>query len=274
MHDLAGKTAVVTGAASGIGLALARRFGEEGMKVVLADIEVGALTAAATMLADEGHDVLGVWTDVRDPDALVALATAAVERFGVVHVLCNNAGVGGGGRMHELTITDWKWVLDVNLDGVVNGIHAFLPHMYAHREPAHIVNTASMAGWTGWAGMGPYCASKFAVVGLSECLFHETAGTNVGVSVLCPGWVDTNILDSGRNRPDAPNGVITGSTEAAELVRQLVANGLSPRKVADLVLDAVSRDRFWVFTDEQMVARAVQRVQAATSGANPGEMAG
>lgn len=274
MQELTGRTAVVTGAASGIGRALARRFGAEGMNVVLADIEDAPLAEATESLAADGVEVLAVPTDVRDADALDHLARVSIERFGTVHLLCNNAGVGGGGPMHELAIADWKWVLDVNLNGVVNGIHAFLPHLYAHGEAAHVVNTASMAGWFGWPGMGPYCASKFAVVGLSECLFHETRGTNVGVSVLCPGWVDTNIADSGRNRPGAPQGAITGSTEGAELVRQLISNGLAPAVVADAVVDAIRSDRFWVLTHPDMAAGARGRLEGALAGRNPGELAG
>src|SRR4051794_29088134 len=172
------------------------------MRVVLADVEAGALAAAEKELRDSGAEVLAVRTDVSNGDEVDALAQAAVDAFGAVHVVCNNAGVGGGGLMQTLTTADWEWVLGVNLWGVIHGIRAFLP-ILLEQEEAHVVNTASMAGLVSGPFMGPYNASKFAVVAISETLFKEMSmqGLKVGVSVLCPGWVNTNIGDSERNRP-------------------------------------------------------------------------
>ena len=186
-------------------------------------------------------------------------------------MLCNNAGVGGGGLQSDLTVADWDWVLGVNLHGVVHGIASFLPRMRASGEPCHIVNTASMAGHVAGPGMGPYNASKYAVVGLSESLAKELAGTNVGVSVLCPGWVRTNILDSRRNRPD-PVDASDPSPDAlarSEFVRSAIEAGLSPSAVADLVLDAIVADRFWIFTHPEMLVAIRMRVDAMLAGENP-----
>src|SRR4051812_28956330 len=241
MDQLEGKVAVVTGAASGIGRALADRFAAERMKVVLADVEAGALEVAEKELRDSGAEVLAVQTDVSDPGSVDALARATVDAYGAAHVICNNAGVGGGGQMQTLATADWEWVLGVNLWGVIHGIRAFLPTLLEQDE-AHIVNTASMAGMVAGPYMGPYNASKFAVVAISETLFKELAGqsANVGVSVLCPGWVNTNIADSARNRPAE-----LGGGEAAEesapgmrdMLRQMLASGMPPAEVAARVLD-------------------------------------
>ena len=200
MRDLEGKVAVVTGGASGIGRAMAAQFAADGMQVVIADVEAAALEATSGELG-----VVGVQTDVGDAASVQALADHVCDRFGTVHVLCNNAGVGGGGQIADLTLADWKWVLDVNLWGVIHGLHSFLPRILANPDGGHVVNTASMAGLFASAGMGPYNATKFAVVAISETLSKElqAAGSSVGVSVLCPGFVRTNIFDSQRNRPDA-----------------------------------------------------------------------
>lgn len=274
MRKLNGRVAVVTGGASGIGLGMAKAFAREGMKVVIADIEPFPLEAAAAEVAAQGGGpVMAVRTDVSDADAVESLAAQVFTRFGAVHVLCNNAGVGGGGAQHELSVADWRWVLGVNLYGVVHGIASFLPRMLASDEPGHIVNTASMAGLSGAPGMGPYNASKFAVVGLTESLYKEQklAGSRIGVSVLCPGWVNTRIADSHRNRPaDLPAPVARpGAGERGDMVRQLLANGMDPSGVADLVLDAIAQERFWIFTDEQMVAGLRPRIEAMLAGGNP-----
>ena len=203
MTSQAGRVAVVTGAGSGIGLSLARRFADAGMRVTLADLDEAALDEAVTDLREAGGKVTGLVTDVSDAASVQRLADETVSAYGAVHVLCNNAGVGGGGPLTEVSLERWRWILDVNLWGVIHGVRAFLPLMMAQGE-GHIVNTASSAGLTGTAFMGPYCTSKFAVVGLSESLWHELAqlGSGVGVSVLCPGFVRTRIADSERSRPD------------------------------------------------------------------------
>ena len=210
MDDLNGRTAVITGAASGIGLALARRFAEAGMNLVLGDVEDGPLDAVVVAeLGDAGTAVVGIHCDVSDLDDIRALEAAARKRFGNVHVLCNNAGVGSGGLIAEPDDLDlWKWVIDVNLWGVIYGCKVFLPAMIEHGEGAHIVNTASMAGHASAPLMGPYNVSKYGVVALSETLAKEMqmTDTGIGVSVLCPAFVQTAIGSSRRNMPDGVEG--------------------------------------------------------------------
>jgi NAD(P)-dependent dehydrogenase (short-subunit alcohol dehydrogenase family) len=254
MDGTEGKVAVVTGGASGIGKAMARRFAAAGMHVVIADIEQGALDATAAELG-----VVGVRTDVADADSVAALAASVVDRFGTAHVLCNNAGVGGGGVIARATLKDWKWVIDVNLWGVIHGIHHFLPLMLANDDGGHLVNTASMAGLSSWPGIGPYNATKYAVVGISETLAIELADTKVGVSVLCPGLVETNIFTSQRNRPtelrnDRPN-------LAARSVNSTIRTsaGLDPAVVADQVLAAIEAGEFWIITHPELLAAVDER---------------
>jgi NAD(P)-dependent dehydrogenase (short-subunit alcohol dehydrogenase family) len=254
METLSGRVAVVTGGASGIGRALAEAFVAEGMQVVIADVEAEVLHLAADELG-----VAGVVTDVSDAASVRRLADETVDRFGAVNVLCNNAGVGGGGFIEDLSLADWQWVLGVNLMGVVHGIDAFLPHLIASGD-GHIVNTASLAGLVAGPGMGPYSASKFAVVAISETLRTEMAlrERRVGVSVLCPGWVRTNIFTSQRNRPEAlrvegraPLGDARGRNE--EIIRIVEEQAIDPADVAGEVLDALRTDRFWVITHPHML---------------------
>ncbi|WP_244486197.1 SDR family NAD(P)-dependent oxidoreductase [Bradyrhizobium viridifuturi] len=197
MRELAGKAAFVTGAASGIGLAMATAFAREGMKVMLADIETHALDKAVDTLRAGGGDVRGVVCDVADPGSVDGAAQASFLAFGKVHVVCNNAGVAGGGGIDRISVDDWRWVIDVNLMGVVHGIRSFLPHIRAHGEGGHIVNTASMAGMNAGLGVSPYSASKFAVVSLSEGLSAQLKPLGIGVSVLCPSYVRTRIARAG-----------------------------------------------------------------------------
>src|SRR5215469_14951560 len=187
MQELAGKTAFVTGGASGIGFALGRAFAQAGMKVMLADIETDALAAAVENLHDFGPNARGDACDVADPASIERAAAASYEAFGKIHVVCNNAGVAGGGGIDNISLDNWKWVLDVNLMGVLHGIRTFLPHIRAHGEGGHIVNTASMAGLNSGLGLSPYSASKSAVVNISEGLARELKPLRIGVSVLCPG---------------------------------------------------------------------------------------
>lgn len=196
MRELTGKTAFVTGGASGIGLALGKTFVEAGMKVMLADIETDALTAAVENLQNFGANVRGVSCDVTDQVSVERAANVSYEAFGNVHVVCNNAGVGGGSGIDNISLDSWRWVLDVNLMGVLHGIRTFLPHIRAHGEGGHIVNTASWAGMQSGLGFSPYAASKFAVVNMSEGLAMELEPLGIGVTVLCPSFVRTRISES------------------------------------------------------------------------------
>jgi NAD(P)-dependent dehydrogenase (short-subunit alcohol dehydrogenase family) len=246
-----GKVAVITGGASGIGRAMAERFAEEGMRIVLADVEGPALERAEAEMKGEGAEVLAVRCDVSKAHDMKALAAKAVERFDTVHILCNNAGVGIPGRTWEIDLADWEWVLGVNLWGVIYGVHYFVPVMLENGDRCHIVNTASMAGLTSGGHMAPYHVSKHGVVTLSEGLFHEfnQMEANIGVSVLCPGWVNTRINESDRNRPA---GEILPETLGAEgqMFRQMVSTalsqGLTPREVAELTFESVRDNVFYV----------------------------
>src|ERR1700694_360227 len=237
MRELAGKTAFVTGGASGIGLALGRAFAQAGMKVMLADIESEALAAAVKSLHNFGPAVRSVICDVADASSVERAANASYEAFGHVHVVCNNAGVAAGGGIDTISLDNWRWVLDVNLMGVLHGIRSFLPHIRGHGEGGHIVNTASMAGMHGGLGFSPYAASKFAVVAMSEGLAMQLKPFGIGVSVLCPSFVRTRIVESGRNRqeryrttqtpdPASPTGLML-----AEITARVQA-GLDPSDVA------------------------------------------
>jgi NAD(P)-dependent dehydrogenase (short-subunit alcohol dehydrogenase family) len=280
MHDLEGKVAVVTGAASGIGLALARRFAGERMRVVLADVERAALDKATAELTDEygAADIAGVLTDVRDDDAVDRLAAAAYERFGTVHVLCNNAGVGVGGLAWMVPADRWRWAVDVNLLGVARGIRAFVPRMIEQGE-GHVVNTASAAGILTGPAMAPYFATKHAVVALSESLYFDLqlTGGAVGVSVLCPEWVRTNIADTERNRPadvaPAEPAAVPGVDIDPEMVRALIQGfvdgGIDPGDVAAHVVDAIRTGRFWVMTHPTTVEYARQRWDAIAGDGQP-----
>src|ERR1700752_2420638 len=200
MRELAGKTAFVTGGAAGIGFALGRAFAEAGMNVMLADIETDALAAAVKSLDAFGPNVRGVICDVADPVSVGRAAKASYAAFGKVHVVCNNAGVAAAGGIDNISLDNWRWVLDVNLMGVIHGIAAFVPHIRGHGEGGHFVNTASMAGMMGGIGFSPYVASKLAGVGMSEGLAQQLKPHGIGVSVLCPPFVRTRIHESGRNR--------------------------------------------------------------------------
>ena len=273
MKDLADKVAVVTGAASGIGQALATRFAAERMKVVLADVEAGPLAQVADDLCAAGATVLAVPTDVGDRAAVDALARRAVEAFGAVHVICNNAGVAGpGGPLWTLTDADWEWTLRVNLWGVVHGIRAFVPLLVAQGE-GHVINTASIAGLISPQLMGPYVASKHAVVAISEVLALdlEVTGSPVKVSVLCPGFVRTRIGESQRNRPAhlADTSSHPAAALAANMVQQAVAGGTSPDDVAEQVVAAIREERFYVLTHPEMTGAVHHRNNDIVQGRYP-----
>jgi NAD(P)-dependent dehydrogenase (short-subunit alcohol dehydrogenase family) len=258
--ELEGKTAVITGGASGIGLATATQLAKSGVNLVLGDIEEDTLATAVKDLQESGAHVLGVRTDVTIESDILALRDAALAEFGSVHVVFNNAGVASGATIG--TPTDvWKWVIDVDLYGVIYGINAFLP-LFLEQNEGHVVNTASLAGLGGAPGMGPYCAAKFAVVGLSESLFHELAltGSQVGVSVLCPGFVKTRIHESARNMPDE----LTSYNDEpaaqliADLASQAVNAGIGAELVARAVEDAILTNRFWILTHERSAVRTTE----------------
>jgi NAD(P)-dependent dehydrogenase (short-subunit alcohol dehydrogenase family) len=267
MRDLAGRTAFVTGAASGIGFALAHAFAQAGMKVMLADIETDALSAAVESLHDIGPDVRGVTCDVADPLSVERAAEAAYAAFGNVHVLCNNAGVAGGSGVDNISLDTWRWVLDVNLMGVVHGVHTFVPHMRAHGEGRHIVNTASMAGMITGLGFSPYTASKFAVAGISEGLAIQLKPLGIVVSVLCPDFVRTRISESRRNRQERygaaqiPDPASPAGALAADIAER-IQSGLDPSEVAARVLTAIREDDLYVFTHPETRPAVEQRFAA------------
>lgn len=261
MREFAGKTAFVTGAASGIGFALTRQLAQAGMRVMLADIEQHALAAAAEDLGDFAPNIRCVVCDVADPASVARAAEATYEAFGRVHVVCNNAGVAGGSGIDDISLDSWRWVLDVNLMGVLHGIQTFLPHMRAHGEGGHIVNTASMAGLSSGLGLSPYAASKFAVVNMSEGLAKQLTPLGIGVTVLCPGFVRTRIWSAGRNRPPryGPMPVPDPESAAGKLFAQLAElgrTGHDPDDVAAQVMSAVRDDELYVFTHTGAAWRA------------------
>jgi len=267
MRDFAGKTAFVTGGAAGIGLALGRAFAQSGMKVMLADIEADALQAAVKSLREISPDIGGTICDVADAASVERAAQAAFDAFGKVHVVCNNAGVAAGGGIDHISLDNWRWVIDVNLMGVLHGIKSFLPHIRAHGEGGHIVNTASMAGMQGGLGLSPYGASKFAVVSMSEGLNLQLKPHGIGVSVLCPSYVRTRIGESGRNRPEryGQSQPLDPASPAAAMVAAIAENiqaGLDPAFVAARVLAAIREDQLYVFTHQGMRAEVEGRFAA------------
>ena len=264
--------AVVTGAASGIGLALADAFAAAGCSLVLADVEAEALRAAEQRIAATDVDTLAVLTDVSKREQVEALATQTMERFGHVNVLCNNAGVAGGGDAWFGGIDAWDWVLGVNFWGVVHGVQTFLPHLIASGS-AHIVNTASIAGlYPGFSP--PYDASKHAVVALTEGLHNAmtASGLPVGVSCLCPGWIRTKILDATRNWPTdlaPPAPPDAGAEVVMKHVRRAVDEGMQPAAVADQVVSAIRENRYWVFPNPEFLEGVVERFHRIADQLDP-----
>ncbi len=253
MKDFAGKAAFITGGAGGIGFAMARAFGRRGMKIAIADVEADTCTKAVETLRAEGITAIGIPTDVADRAQYAQAAERTFAEFGKVHVLCNNAGVSRAGPIETIASSDWDWVIAVNLKGLVHGLQLFLPRMRAHGEEGHIVNTASVNGVVGSPLAGPYSATKFAVVGISEVLAAELKDTSIGVSVLCPSWVKTRMLDNGRNRPARYGGPIriaadSGNAERNARYAKALETGLDPADVAQLVLGAIEARRLFVFT--------------------------
>ena len=269
MEHLKDRVAVVTGAASGLGLAMSERFAVAGMKVVLADIEADRLAAAVADLRAAGHDATGVVTDVADADAVDRLAVAAFDAYGAVHVLCNNAGVVKRARVWELTLDDWNWVLNVDFWSVVHGLRAFVPRMLEQGAGGHIVNTSSMAGLLPMPNLGAYAAAKSAVLALSLSLQTELdqLGSSLGVSVLCPGFIATGITDSARNRPAA----LADQAAPPNVPRTTagVVATLTAADVAEQVVEAITTNRFWILTHDQYRPVIVQHASGVGTAARP-----
>jgi NAD(P)-dependent dehydrogenase (short-subunit alcohol dehydrogenase family) len=266
MRDFEGKVAVVTGAASGMGRAFAERFAHEGMKVVLADIEAPALNLAVTELLQAEHDVFGVLTDVSQRESVAELARQAIDAYGKVHVLCNNAGVDGFlGTIWEATPRDWQWTFGVNFWGIVHGVEAFLPGMLAHGEAGHIVNTASATAVV--PANTIYGVTKHAALAYSEAVYThlQQSGARIGVTCLCPGIVNTKIFYAGRNRPEALRDEEPERERDAarrNALRARIAEGAQPEDVAGILVEAIRKEQFYLLTDEEWDERARRRAEA------------
>jgi NAD(P)-dependent dehydrogenase (short-subunit alcohol dehydrogenase family) len=273
MRELKDKVVVITGGASGIGRALADRFAVEGSKVVLADIEPGALEEAAAELGAGGTTVLAVPTDVSRPEQVQALCDRTLAEFGRVDVVCNNAGVAASGLAWEHTLADWEWVLGVNLWGVIHGVRTFVPVMLRQGGEGHIVNTASVAGLTSSPFMSIYNVAKHAVATLSETLHKDLGllGAPIKVSVLCPGFVRTRIMDAERNRPASLQNPTPAQHDPhmEEMARAAIAAGLPPEEAAAQVVDAIRNERFYVLTHPEFVADVRERMEDIIEGRNP-----
>jgi NAD(P)-dependent dehydrogenase (short-subunit alcohol dehydrogenase family) len=261
MRELKGKIAFITGGASGIGLAMARAFGREGMSVMLADIEPTALATAVEDLRASQVRAEGVVADVTSRDSLRAAALQTIAKFGKVHVVCNNAGVLSGGAFGEVPERDWPWLVDVNQLGVVHGMEIFAPLIISHGDGGHFVNTASMAGMIAVPGMEAYCATKFAVVAMSEGWAPQMAAHDIGVSILCPGFVKTRIHESRRNHP-AVQGPGAAATEFDAQMTQPVLTGIDVEVVAERVLEAMLDNDLYVFTHPELRPAVEQRFAA------------
>lgn len=253
MSDIQGRVAFVTGGASGLGLSMARSLLKRGASVMLADRNAEGLERAVAELSSETNQVASVVCDVADASEIEKAAQATIDHFGKVHIVVNNAGVGLGGQPGEIALQDWRWIVDINLMGVVHGVEVFTPLIQSHGEGGHIINTGSMAGHVAPGGMGPYNATKYAVVGYSEGLKAELAQHNIGVSVLCPGWVRTNIHTTGFGRPSGgPTLEEAKDDPQFQEMDAVIKGGLDPDKVADWVADCVEANRLYIFTHEMM----------------------
>lgn len=267
--DLKGKTAFVTGGASGLGLSMARAFGKEGMKIMLADIDEKALAAAKADLEARQIIASTVVCDVTERASMKGAALKTIADFGKVHVVCNNAGVAVGGPIETLRERDWDWIIDVNLKGVVYGTETFVPLIKSHGEGGHFVNTASMAGMISPPNMEPYTATKFAVVAMSEGWASQLAPHGIGVSVLCPGFVRTQIHESGRNRQTQYGGsgyVDPGVAASREEAAANVLNGIDPDIVGARVVESIKANDLYIFTHREMRAFVEMRFQNILKG--------
>jgi NADP-dependent 3-hydroxy acid dehydrogenase YdfG len=275
MKDFTGKVAVITGAASGIGRAIAERSVKEQIKVVLADVEEGALARAEEELKDAGGTVMAVRTDVSKRSDVEQLARLAFDAFGQVHLLFNNAGVAAGGSPWEATWNDWEWVMGVNLWGVIHGVKVFTPLMLAQNTECHIINTASSAGLVVGSGSAPYSVTKHAVVALSENLYLslQQKQSQVKVSVLCPGVVRTNIFNVERNRPEElrnPPAPLSPEMEAGRAaIRAVLEAGMASEHVADQVFEAIRAEKFYLLTDQRWMEAVQLRTDKLLRLENP-----
>jgi NAD(P)-dependent dehydrogenase (short-subunit alcohol dehydrogenase family) len=271
MENLRGKVAVITGGASGIGKAVATRAAAEGMRLVLADIEEPVLEETARALSADGAEVLAVVTDVSDAGSVHELRERTLQHFGAAHLIHNNAGVGVGGPIWEVSEEEWRWIIGVNLWGVIHGINAFVPVLLEQGE-GHVVNTASVAGLSSTPGLGPYTATKHAVVAVSESLFKDlrSAGATIGVSVLCPAFVQTGIAQSDRNRPAwAPEHDPAGAEERTSFIQAMVDGGIQPQTVADRVFEAVHDGTFYILTHPEVKPALALRHEDILEGRPP-----
>jgi NAD(P)-dependent dehydrogenase (short-subunit alcohol dehydrogenase family) len=250
MQDISGKTAIVTGAASGIGRGIATALAEAGANVVMADIQKEAVEQAAHGLSGTNKRIMPVRIDVTLETSVIDALAEAERAFGKLHIACNNAGVPMHGTgLVDVLPADWQFVMAVNICGIIHGIRHFVPAILQHGEEGHVVNTASVAGFQNRRGTGqaPYSMSKYAAVSLSEALEHELEGTNVGVSVLCPGPINTNIARGARNRPDHMGGPQIRRGDEATLAERLATTGLDPKRVGERVVDAIRNQTFYAF---------------------------
>ena len=270
MKEFKGKTAVVTGAASGIGYALAKRFAQEKMNVVLADIEQDALDAAVTKISNLGVEAVGIAVDVMDKNSVQSLTKQSIDAFGNIHILCNNAGVAPPAideAIWDHDMSDWDWVMGVNFYGVLYGIQSFLPHMIEHQEEGHVLNTVSMAGILGLEGS--YGVSKFAALSLSEGLFQSLKKINskIGASVLCPGFVATNIIDSQRNRPEHLSSGKKSNFLLKQLASSVLKRGKKPDEIATRAIEAIQANNFYILPHpvyDERVKDRYERILART----------
>ena len=275
MKELVNRVAVITGGAGGIGRGMAECFAAEGMKLVLADIEGEVLAHTVADLESRGAEVVGVECDISKPESVANLAEQTLSAHGSVHVLCNNAGVATGAMrgMWESSLEDWEWVIGVNLMGTVHGIRSFIPIMLEQGEEGHIVNTASMAGLV--SGLGIYGVTKSGIVSLSESLLLELQGrgAQIGVSVMCPGWVNTRLMEAERNRPEAPREDLVDVTPEAEMmftsIQELVRNGLDPLDVGKQVVESIKEERFYILTHPEWNDMIRGRMENILEGRNP-----
>jgi NAD(P)-dependent dehydrogenase (short-subunit alcohol dehydrogenase family) len=258
MESLKNKVAFITGGGHGIGLSIGRIFAQQGARVVLADINEKRLASAKETLASADLSVETVVCDVADPDALRRAADFTLERFGKVHIVVNNAGVSLAGKLGKIPLEDWRWIVDINLMSVAYGVEIFTPLIQSHGEGGYFINTASMAGHIAGPAMSPYHATKFAVVGYSESIRADLAADNIGVSVLCPAWVRTDIHNAGVNKPSLTNGATADESSSNEPeagiadIAAVIESGIAPDDLAQWVLECMLAKRFYIFSHPSM----------------------